>query len=173
MSERVILDAFEAEFRRSMGYVEGSLVQLDDAQLHVRINPLQNSVASIIQHVAGNMLSRFTDFLYTDGEKPDRDREGEFLDRQLARPALVGLWDRGWERLFRTTGELTDGDLGRVVLIRREPHTVAAALARQAAHYAWHAGQVALIAKHLKGDAWQHLTIAPGRSAEFNRTRGV
>ena len=173
MPSRTTLEAFESEFTRSKQYIEAALAQLDDAQLHARINPHQNSVAVILQHLSGNMLSRFTDFLTTDGEKPTRDRDAEFLDRHLQRPDLLALWSRGWSCLATALAPLTDADLPRTVLIRREPHTVAAALARQAAHYAWHAGQVALIAKHLKGNAWQYLTIPPHASAVFNRRMGM
>jgi hypothetical protein len=173
MPQRITLEAFELEFKRSKHSAESAMAQLDDGQLHVQINAHQNGIAAIVQHMAGNMVSRFTDFLTTDGEKPDRDREGEFIDRRLGRGELLALWDRGWSCVFAALAPLSDGDLGRTVLIRREAHTVSAAVARQLAHYAWHAGQIALIAKHLKGDAWQYVTIPPGNSAEFNRTMGM
>jgi hypothetical protein len=173
MSRRAVLESFEAEFWRSRRYVESAVEQVSDDQLHVAINPLQNSIAVIMQHMAGNMLSRFTDFLTSDGEKPTRDRDGEFVERNLDRRELMALWARGWECMFGAIGPLTDEDLSRVVTIRGEPHTVSAALARQVAHYAWHAGQIALLAKHLKGEGWRYLTIPPGGSAEFNRRTGV
>ena len=173
MSGRVVFDAFEAEFMRSRRYVEAAVEQVSDEQLHVAINPKQNNIAVIMQHMAGNMMSRFTEFLTSDGEKPTRDRDGEFVDRNLDGAEVMAMWARGWECLFGAIGPLTDEDLARVVTIRGEPHTVSAALARQVAHYAWHAGQIALIAKHLKGEGWRYLTIPPGGSAEFNRRMGV
>jgi uncharacterized protein DUF1572 len=171
--ERTTLAAFEAEFNRSRNYVESSISQLDDAHLHIQINHLQNSIAVIVQHMAGNMLSRFTDFLTTDGEKTFRDRDAEFIDRELSRADLLMLWNRGWTCVFGALAPLTDTDLSRVVVIRREPHSVSAALARQVAHYAWHAGQTSLIAKHIKGEQWNYLTIPPRGSVEFNRKRGL
>src|SRR5690348_975593 len=124
MDERSFLAAFESEFRKTRALAEGAIKQLDEAALHARLNPQQNSIATIVQHMAGNMLSRFTDFLTTDGEKPNRDRESEFVDRQLARPELMNLWERGWACLFDAISRLSDADLGRIVLIRREPHTI-------------------------------------------------
>ena len=173
MQERTLLAALESEFRKTKALAEGAMGQVDDAGLYARLNPRQNSIAVVVQHMAGNMLSRFTDFLTTDGEKPWRDREGEFVDRRLSRPELTDLWDRGWACLFDAIAPLTDADLERTVLIRREPHTVFPALVRQTAHYAWHAGQIALIAKHLVGERWRYLTIPPGGSAEFNRKAGI
>ena len=173
MSDRPLLQAFESEFRKTKRQAEAAIAQVDDAGLHARLNARQNSIAVIVQHIAGNMLSRFTDFLTTDGEKPDRDRESEFVDRNLPRSELMDLWERGWACLFGAIAPLTDADLERTVTIRREPHTVFLALVRQTAHYAWHAGQIVLIAKHLKAEGWQYLTIPPGGSAEFNRKMGV
>jgi hypothetical protein len=173
MSDRTVLEAFEAELLQSRRYVEAAVEQVSDDQLHFTINPQQNSIAVIIQHMAGNMLSRFTDFLTSDGEKPTRDRDGEFVERNLKRGQLTALWAKGWECTFVAIARLADEDLSRVVTIRGEPHTVAAALARQIAHYAWHAGQIALIAKHLKGEGWRYLTIPRGGSAEFNRRMGI
>ena len=147
--------------------------QVSDEQLHIAINPQQNSIAVIMQHMAGNMLSRFTDFITSDGEKPTRDRDGEFVERNLGRGELMAMWARGWGCIFGAIAPLNDEDLSRIVMIRGEPHTVSAALARQVAHYAWHAGQIALIAKHLKGEGWRYLTIPPRGSAEFNRRMGV
>jgi hypothetical protein len=150
-----------------------AIAQLDDASLHIQINPLQNTVAVIMQHMAGNALSRWADFLTTDGEKPDRDRDSEFIDRQLPRPELLALWERGWKCLFDALAPLTDEDLSRTVTIRREPHTVFKAIVRQIAHYSWHTGQIALIAKHIKQEPWQYLTLPPGGTQEFNRKMGM
>jgi len=169
MDNRPMLQAFEEEFRKTRATAEGALAQLDDTELHARINPRQNSAAVIVQHMAGNMISRFTDFLTADGEKPGRDRESEFADNDLPRHELMATWDRGWACLFDALAPLKDDDLMRTVSIRGEPHTVTRAIIRQIAHYGWHAGQIALIAKHLKGEQWHYLMIPPGGSAEFNR----
>lgn len=173
MSNRVYLEAFEEEFHKTKKMTDASIAQIDDAQLHARINPRQNSVAVIMQHVAGNLQSRFTDFLASDGEKPTRDRDNEFVDRELDRPQLLQLWERGFDCLFAALAGLTDDDLDKTVLIRREPHSVLKALVRASAHCAWHTGQVALIAKHLKGEGWKYLTIPPKESAAFNKKMGV
>lgn len=173
MQPRLILESFEDEFRKTKKLAEGAIAQVDDSGLHAQINPLQNSIATIMQHMAGNMISRWTDFLTSDGEKPGRNRESEFIDRNLPRAELMAFWERGWKCLFDALAPLSDADLGREVLIRREPHTVAMAIVRQIAHYGWHAGQIALIAKHLKGDAWKYLTVAPGGSQQFNRAKGL
>jgi hypothetical protein len=173
MTDKPMLQVIEEEFRKTKGMAEGAMAQVDDAGLHAQINPRQNSIAVVVQHMAGNMVSRFTDFLTTDGEKPTRDRESEFADKSLPRPQLIAQWERGWKCLFDAIEPLRDADLDRIVTIRKEPHTVLKALVRQTAHYAWHAGQIALIAKHLKGEGWQYLTIPPRGSAEFNRKKGL
>jgi hypothetical protein len=173
MSERTVIEAFEKEMGRIKRTCESALAQVDDAALHLRLSPRQISLAAIVQHLAGNMESRFTDFLTTDGEKPTRDREGELADKGLPREELMALWERGWSCLFAASAPLTDADLGRVVTIRNEPHTVSLALTRQLGHQGWHAGQIALLAKHLVGDRWNYLTIPPGGTAAFNAARGA
>jgi hypothetical protein len=173
MPQRSLFCAFEEEFHKTKGLADRAIAQVDDAALHLQINSRQNSIAVIIQHVAGNALSRWTNFLTSDGEKPDRDRDSEFIDRQLSRRELLALWERGWKCLFDALAPLGDADLLRTVTIRREPHTVCQAIARQIGHYGWHAGQIALIAKHAKGESWQYLTIAPGQTPQFNRKMGM
>lgn len=173
MSSRTTIHALEAEFAKTKSACEWAMGQVDDSGLHTRINPSQNSIAVIVQHLHGNMLSRWTDFLSSDGEKPTRDREAEFVDRQFSRDQLMALWEQGWGSVFSALGPLTDADLGRTVTIRKDPHTVALAIARQLAHYGWHAGQIALIGKHLVGHRWKYLTIPPGGSAAFNKKMGV
>lgn len=168
-----ILAACCDEFRKTRQTAERCFAQLSDEELHVRINPQQNSIAVIIQHLAGNMLSRWTDFLTSDGEKPGRDREGEFVERELPRAELMRLWEAGWAALFAALEGLTDADLQRTVTIRTEPHTVFHAINRQTAHYNLHLGQIQVIAKHLRGAEWQYLTIPPGKTAEFNRSKGM
>ena len=161
------------EFRKTKQMAESCLAQLADDQLHVRINPQQNSIAVIMQHLAGNMLSRWTDFLTSDGEKPDRDRESEFAERMLPRAQLMARWERGWAAVFNTLESLSDADLWRIVHIRNEPHTVFRAINRQTAHYNLHLGQIQLIAKHIRGDAWKYLSIPPGGSRDFNAKMGI
>jgi hypothetical protein len=173
MSTRTTVVAFECEFYRTKQYGEAAIVQVSDVALHERINPHQNSIAVIVQHLHGNMMSRFTNFLETDGEKLIRDRDGEFVDRGLTRDQLTALWERGWARVFDSVALLSDDDLWRIVTIRTEPYTVALALSRQLAHYTWHVGQIALLGKHLVGDRWKYLTIPPGGSAAFNARMGV
>jgi hypothetical protein len=123
--------------------------------------------------MAGNMRSRWTDFLTTDGEKPDRDREREFVDDFVSHEAMMRDWEDGWACLFAALEPLSDADLSRVVHIRGEPHTVFRAINRQTAHYAQHVGQIVLLAKHLRGPAWRWLTIAPGGSGAFNAKMGL
>lgn len=166
MPYRTSMQAFEDEFRKTRKLCDEAIAQIDDAALHAQLNPRQNSIATIIQHMAGNMFSRWTDFLTSDGEKPTRERDSEFVDRHLSRPELLRLWERGWTCLFDALSGLSDADLSRTVLIRDEPHSVAMAIVRQIAHYAWHAGQIALIAKHFKGDAWRYLTVPPRAARE-------
>jgi hypothetical protein len=164
---------FEEQFQKTKSACERAMAQVSDAQLHEQINPRQNSIATIVQHLAGNMESRWTDFLTTDGEKPGRDRESEFADRQLPCAELTALWERGWRCVFDALVDLCDADLGRTVIIRNHPHTVLQAIVRQIDHYGWHAGQIALIGKHLAGDRWNYLTIPPGDTAAFNRKMGI
>lgn len=168
-----ILATCIAEFSKTKRIAEHCFEQLADADFHVRINPRQNSIAVIIQHLAGNMQSRWADFLTTDGEKPWRDRESEFVERALSRPELIALWDRGWRAAFDAIMSLSDTDLPRVVHIRNEPHTVFQAILRQTAHYNLHLGQIQVIAKHLRGAEWRYASIPPGGSATFNTSRGL
>jgi len=156
-------------FRLYKKLAEGALAQVDDANLYVQFDEASNSIAIIMKHVAGNMRSRWTDFLTTDGEKPDRDRDSEFVEAPLARAALMAVWEDGWNRVFAALSGLTDEDLGRTVTIRGEPHSVTQAINRQIAHYAYHVGQIVFLAKHFKGEQWKSLTIPRNRSADFNR----
>jgi hypothetical protein len=133
---------------------------------------VSNSVAVIFKHVAGNLRSRWTDFLTTDGEKPDREREREFDASGEDRAAVLARWEQGWSVLFETLDGLEPADLLRTVTIRREPHTVIEAVSRQLSHYAYHAGQVVFLAKHLKSEGWRYLSIPPGESERFNSEMG-
>jgi hypothetical protein len=173
MSSRSSVEVLENEFRKTKRLAEGAIAQVDDDALHCRLNPLQNSIAAIMQHLSGNMISRFTDFLTSDGEKPNRDREAEFVDQHLSRGELMSSWENGWKCLLDALVPLSDADLARVVPIRNEPHTVLQALVRQIGHYGWHVGQIALLAKHFKGEGWRYLTIPPQGTEAFNRKMGM
>ena len=168
-----LIASFEAEFRKAKRAAERAIEQVADADLHARLNPLQNSIAAILQHMAGNMRSRWTDFLTTDGNKPDRDREAEFADRGLSRGELLEQWNAAWAIAFNSIGVLQDADLSRVITIRTEPHTVQQALLRSLTHAAGHTAQIVLIAKHYVGNRWQYLTVPPGGSDAYNRSMGV
>jgi hypothetical protein len=168
-----ILYEIIAELQRYKAMAERALLQLEDSDLLFRLNPQQNSIAVIVRHMAGNMRSRFTDFLTTDGEKPDRNREAEFEERNVSRQQIMAWWEDGWRTVFDALSPLTDADLSRTVMIRNEPHTVFAAVNRQTAHYAYHVGQILLIAKHIRGEKWTYLSIPPGGSEQFNRDKGL
>src|SRR5713226_4666719 len=148
---------------------ERAMEQVTDEQLFATLDGEANSIAIVVKHMAGNMRSRWTDFLTTDGEKPDRDRDSEFVDPPATRKALLDVWEDGWARLFGALEPLSDAALGRTVTIRGEPHSVMQAINRQVAHYAHHVGQIVLLAKHFAHDRWQSLNVPRNRSAEFNR----
>jgi hypothetical protein len=146
-----------------------AIAQLGDEQLHVAIDPESNSVAVIMRHMAGNMRSRWVDFLTSDGEKPDRMRDQEFEETHATREKLMAEWEHGWQCVFDAVRPLTDADLQRTVIVRSEPHSVFQAIARQIGHYAGHAYQIVFLGKHLLGDDWKTLSIPRGQSEEFNR----
>jgi Protein of unknown function (DUF1572) len=140
-----------------------------DEQLFATLDPESNSIAIIVKHLAGNMRSRWTGFLTTDGEKPDRRRDVEFIDPPPTRRDLLQAWEDGWKRLFETLESLSDDDLKRTITIRGEAHSVMQAVNRQVAHYGLHVGQIVLLAKHFAGSEWKPVSVPRGQSAEFNR----
>lgn len=145
-----------------------AIEQLEDDELLRQLDPESNSVAVIMRHVAGNMRSRWTDFLTSDGEKPDRGRDAEFeAPPDPSRGALLDEWERGWMLTLSTIGALDGGDLLRTVMIRGEPHSVLRAIERQTRHYAAHVGQIVFLAKHWRGDRWRTLSIPRGESAAY------
>jgi len=156
-------------FRFSKSLAERAMAQVTDEQLFVTLDPDANSIAIIVKHMAGNMRSRWTDFLTTDGEKPDRNRDREFIDPPATRAELLAVWEDGWNCLFAAIEPLTDADLARTVTIRGESHSVLQAINRQLGHLSYHVGQIVLLAKHFAGDHWQSLSVPRNRSAEFNR----
>lgn len=163
-----LIDSWLATLTQHKGFAERAIAQVSDDQLHETLAPNTLSIAAIVKHLAGNMRSRFTDFLTTDGEKPDRHRDTEFIDDLPTRSEIIARWDAGWAIVQSAIASLTAPDLDRTVTIRAEPHSVPAAVTRQIAHYAYHTGQIMLIARALVGDAWHWVTIAPGASDDFN-----
>lgn len=164
-----ILAAVRDEFQKIKTLGDKAIAQLSDAELHAKIDPESNSVAIIVRHMAGNMRSRWTDFLTTDGEKPWRNRDAEFVDTFADRAELLAWWESGWSALFQSLESLTSDDLARTVFIRGEPHTVPLALQRSLAHTCYHIGQIVMISRILAGDSWTTITIPRGGSAAFNQ----
>jgi hypothetical protein len=156
-------------FRYYKNLAERAMAQTTDEQLLAVLDGEMNSIAMIVKHMAGNMRSRWTDFLTSDGEKPDRQRDTEFTDPPATREALLAAWEAGWQCLFGALEPLGEQDLQRTVMIRGEAHSVMQAINRQVAHYAYHCGQIVLLAKHFNHAGWQSLTIPRRQSAEFNR----
>jgi hypothetical protein len=146
-----------------------AMAQCPDDGLFTVLDAESNSIAIIVKHMAGNMRSRWTDFLTSDGEKPDRNRDAEFEAPPATRAELMEMWERGWKLLFGALEPLGDTDLTRTITIRTEPHSVMQAINRQVAHYSYHVGQIVYLARHFAGDKWQTLTIPKKKSAEFNR----
>jgi hypothetical protein len=154
-----------AMFRQYKKLGERAMEQVTDDQLFAALDEEMNSIAIVVKHMAGNMRSRWTDFLTTDGEKPDRDRDSEFEAPPASRTALMKVWEDGWALVFTALEPLSDADLGRTVTIRGESHSVMQAIHRQVNHYAYHCGQIVLLAKHFAHDHWTSLTIPRARRA--------
>jgi len=163
-----IEDSIEV-FRYYKRLGERAMAQATDEQLFAVLDGEANSIAIVVKHVAGNMRSRWTDFLTTDGEKPNRNRDSEFVDPPATREALLSEWEHGWATMFGALEPLTDADLARRITIRGEAHSVMQAINRQLAHYPYHVGQIVLLAKHFASDRWQSLSVPRNQSAEFNR----
>lgn len=147
---------------------EKAMEQLQEKQLFWQYNEESNSIAILVNHITGNMLSRFTEFLTADGEKSWRNRDAEFTNPFNNKEELINRWNEGWACLLKTLEHLTDADLERVVYIRNDGHTVVEAINRQLAHYPYHIGQMVFIAKMLKNEDWQTLSIARNKSADYN-----
>jgi hypothetical protein len=158
-------------FRYYKNLAERAMAQCPDEALFTNIDAESNSIAIIVKHLAGNMRSRWSDFLTSDGEKPDRNRDTEFEEPPKTRAELLELWERGWKYVFDALQPLTDADLGRTITIRNEPHSVMQAINRQMAHYAHHIGQILFLAKHLtfaSAGKWQSLSVPRGQSKQFS-----
>jgi Protein of unknown function (DUF1572) len=160
-------------FRFYKKMAEKAMAQVNDEHLFAVLDGEMNSIAIIVKHMAGNMRSRWTDFLTSDGEKPDRDRDSEFEDAPATREALLAAWDNGWQCLFGALEPLSEADLQRTVTIRGEAHSVMQAINRQTAHYSYHVGQIVLLAKHFKHDEWETLSVPRRKSSEYNRRVGA
>jgi hypothetical protein len=169
MLARQFLDSIARNFRKQKDLADKAIVQLSDEQLRRPLDENTNSICVIMKHVGGNLASRFTDFLTTDGEKPGRNRDGEFVDDFPSREAILKHWERGWRVLFETLATLTPEDLTKTVLIRGEPHTVVDALHRSLAHSGYHAGQIIQLARYLAKDSWKTITIPRGQSQQFSQ----
>lgn len=168
-AHRDVISSIEAEYRRYKALGEAAFGQLDPAQLG-SASTGDNSVATIVWHIAGNLESRFTDFLTSDGEKPWRNRESEFEPREkVAIAHVTAKWNRGWETLFAALEGLSDANLGDSVTIRGVEFTVLEALHRSLAHASYHVGQIVYVAKRLRGDSWEHLSIPPGGTEAYNQ----
>ncbi|MGA2535462.1 MAG: DUF1572 family protein [Terracidiphilus sp.] len=163
------LEDSRAVFRYYKLLAERAMAQVTDEQLTTAVDDESNSIAIIVKHMTGNMRSRFTEFLISDGEKPDRRRDSEFVDPPAERAALMEWWEASWACVFDALGPLSDDDLSRTVTIRGEPHSVMQAINRQVAHYSYHCGQIVLLAKHLGHASWKPLSVPRGQSEEFNR----
>lgn len=159
-----------AVFRYYKKLAESAIEQVSDEEFFRVAGAESNSIAAIVKHVVGNLRSRWTDFLTSDGEKPWRERDREFeIGQEDSRPALMQAWNAAWEILFQALEPLADQDLTRVVTIRGELHSVMQAINRQIAHYAYHVGQIVFAAKQMRGGGWRTLSVPRGKSAEFNR----
>ena len=166
-----MISSIAAEFRRHKSLGEAAIAQLSEADL-TRAPEENNSIAVIVWHIGGNLTSRFTEFRTTDGEKPWRNRDDEFVARAVTRQELLTTWESGWETLFTALASLTDEDLDQNVTIRGQPQTIADALLRALGHITYHVGQIVYVAKSLRGAEWHTLSIPKGGSAAYNRNPG-
>lgn len=154
-------------YYKSLG--DKSMAQLEEADFYVKPNESSNSIAVIIQHMSGNMISRWTNFLTEDGEKDWRNRDLEFDESKIPLPELLALWEKGWNCFLSALNQLSEEDLLKIIHIRTEPLTVVDAINRQLSHYPYHVGQIVYVARLIKNDQWESLSIPPGQSAQFNQ----
>lgn len=167
MSPAIVVAAIDA-FKANKQLADRATAQLSDEALRLPLDNHTNSIAVIMKHISGNLISRWTDFLTTDGEKPGRDRDSEFMDTFADRQEIFEYWELGWSCLFSTLSTLRDEDLNQIVTIRGAPHPVPLAITRSLGHTCYHVGQIVLLARHYAGDQWETLTIPRGGSKEFN-----
>ena len=165
------LEEATRQFRGLKKTADGALAQVSDADFFTALDPESNSLALIVKHLAGNMRSRWSDFLTSDGEKPDRHRDSEFtIEDGDTREVLMRRWEQGWALTFSAIAPLSAEDFRRTVEIRGQPHSILKAINRQIAHYAYHVGQLVFLAKHFAGSRWETLSVARGKSAEFDKS---
>ena len=156
-------------FRNYKKLAERAIEQVSDDEFFAAIDAEANSIAVVVKHIAGNSISRWSDFLTTDGEKPDRDRDSEFEIEKESRESLMAFWERGWQMLFDNLEPLTLDDFSKTITIRGQQHTVVEAINRQLTHYAYHVGQIVLLAKHFRSSDWKTLSVPKNRSADFSQ----
>lgn len=157
-----------ASFRNYQKLAERAMEQVSDEEFFAALDNGSNSIAVIAKHIGGNLISRWTDFLTSDGEKPSRNRDAEFEMIDDSRDSVMQLWESGWRVLFANVESLTEEDFSKTITIRGEPHTVVEAINRQLTHYAYHVGQIVFLAKHLRSADWKTLSVPRNRSADFN-----
>lgn len=162
------LSSIKKQFRYYQSVGDRAIAQVSEEQMHWQYNSESNSIAVIIKHVAGNSISRWSDFLTSDGEKDWRNRDEEFEDSSSSKGELIELWNKGWQCLYNAIDSLTSEDLLHIIHVRNEPHTVIEAINRQLAHIPYHVGQIVLLAKMIAGQTWTSLTIPKGGSKAFN-----
>jgi len=168
LAQNYLADALHT-FRDYKKLAEGALAQISDEDFFKTIDEETNSIAVNMKHMAGNMISRWTDFLTTDGEMPERDRDNEFVMLPgVTREEMIACWEKGWQSVFDAIEPLQPDDLMRTITIRGQEHTVVQAINRQLAHYAYHTGQIVFLAKHFKSNEWQSLSVPKNKSAAFN-----
>ncbi|MCA9067296.1 MAG: DUF1572 family protein [Planctomycetaceae bacterium] len=167
---QVFLESTLTVFEKHKQWADQAIKQLTDEQLRQPLDDQSNSVAVIMKHVAGNLLSRWTEFLTTDGEKPWRDRDQEFVDNFPSREEILAYWNEGWNCLFDSLKSLAPPDFQKTITIRGEPHSVPLALQRSLAHCAYHIGQILMLSRHWSGEKWKTITIPRGQSSKFNNT---
>jgi hypothetical protein len=174
-SEAIVQNYFDdavSSLKAAKKMADKAIAQMKDDELFVTLDEESNSVAVIMKHMAGNMFSRWTDFLTTDGEKPDRNRDMEFvIESNTTKDDVLDYWERGWACVFAALEPLTLEDFEKTVLIRGEPHTIVMAINRQLMHYSYHIGQIVYLAKHFRSTEWRSLSIPRNRSAEFNASK--
>jgi hypothetical protein len=171
-SEAIVQNYFEdaiASLKNYKKLADKAIAQVNDDELFETLDDEANSIAVIMKHMAGNMFSRWTDFLTTDGEKADRNRDMEFvIEASTTKADVLDYWERGWARVFATLEPLKPEDFEKTVMIRSEPHTIVMAINRQLMHYSYHIGQIVFLAKHFRSSQWNSLSIPRNKSAEFN-----
>jgi Protein of unknown function (DUF1572) len=167
------LDDALSSFRAYKKLAENAIEQVNDEEFFITLDAEANSIALIMKHIAGNLMSRWTDFLTADGEKPDRNRDAEFvIEADNGKQALLAYWERGWQTLFSALEPLQPADFERTVRIRGQEHTIVQAINRQLTHYSYHIGQIVFLAKHFRSVEWKSLSVPKNRSAEFNAALG-